>query len=261
MSCSVVLDRFYREFLNWLSKVDYGVQQADLIAKCQEGTGEWFLESTEFAAWIQGRTATLLCPGIPGAGKTFMSSIVVNHLGERFPRRDGVGIAVLYCSYSMRGEQAKEKLLAGLLRQLLQRKHCCSETVQSLYEQCKSAGRRPSLDEMVVLLKHVASSFSQAFVVVDALDECEGTEWSPLVRELRRLQTLFPALRLMFTFRPHVIVLEEMAEAATLNIRAHRSDIEHYVATHLSRLSQHVTEAANLRRDVIQGIVAAADGM
>jgi hypothetical protein len=190
-----------------------------------------------------------------------MTAIVVNHLGDRFPRRDEVGIAVLYFSYSMRGEQTKEKLLAGLLRQLVKREHCYSETVQSLYEQCKSAGRRPLLNDMVVLLDYVAGTFSQVFVVVDALDECEGTEWSPLVRELRGLQTMFPALRLMFTFRPHVVVLEKMANATTINIRAHPSDLEHYVVMQLSRLSKHVTETANLRRDVIQGIVKAADGM
>ncbi len=47
-----------------------------------------------------------------------MSAIVVNHLEERFPCRDGVGIAVLYCSYSTQEEQTTEKLLAGLHRLL-----------------------------------------------------------------------------------------------------------------------------------------------
>ncbi len=232
-----------------------------MIGKCQEGTGRWFLESAEFIAWVEGGTSTLLCPGIPGAGKTFMSAIVVNWLGERFPRRDEVGIAVLYCSYTMQEEQTKEKLVAGLLRQLVKREQFESEKVHSIYENCKSAGRRPKLTELAALLQHVAGAFSKAFVIVDALDECVGMEWSPLVSELRGLQALCPALRLMLTFRPHVTIADEMAEAAILNIRANPSDMEHYVAMQLWRLSKHVTETTELRREVVTGIVDAADGM
>jgi hypothetical protein len=254
-------DILLRNFLYLLSKVDYGAQQADIIGKSQEGTGQWFLESSEFAAWLEGRTPTLLCPGIPGAGKTFMSAIEVNYLEKKFPRRDEVGIAVLFCSYSMQEEQTKEKLLAGLLRQLVKRTHWGSEKLQTFHEQYKNAGKRPSFNDMVILFHHVAGTLSNLFVVVDALDECEGTNWSPLISELRRLQSLVPVLRLMITFRPHIAVAEELADAATLNIRADRGDLEHYVKMQLPRLSKHVTETANLREEVIKGIVDASDGM
>jgi hypothetical protein len=65
----------------------------------------------------------------------------------------------------------------------------------------------------------------------------------------------------MLTFRPHVTITEEIAEAAILNIRADPSDLEHYVTMQLWRLSKHVTETAELRQKVVKGIVDAADGM
>jgi hypothetical protein len=190
-----------------------------------------------------------------------MSAIAVNWLGERFPRRDEVGIAILYCSYSMQEEQTKEKLVAALIRQLVKREQFESEKVHSIYEECKSAKRRPNLKELASMLQHVAGSFCKAFVIVDALDECVGMEWSPLVSELQGLQALCPALRLMLTFRPHVTIAEEMSEAAILNIRADPSDLEHYVLMQVWRLSKHVTETAELRQQVVKGIVDAADGM
>jgi hypothetical protein len=190
-----------------------------------------------------------------------MSAIAVNWLGERFPRRDEVGIAILYCSYSMQEEQTKEKLVAGLFRQLVKREQIESETVHLIYEECKSAKRRPNLKELAAMLQHVAGAFAKVFVIVDALDECVGMERLPLVSELRDLQALVPTLRLMLTFRPHVTIADEMGEATILNIRADPSDLKHYVTMQLWRLSKHVTETAELRQEVVKGIVDAADGM
>ncbi len=169
------IDRYYREFLNWLAKTNYGTQQANLIGKREEGTGQWFLKSSDFFAWLQRPTRTLLCQGIPGAGKTLLTAIVVNDLRERFWCRDDVGVAVAYCSYSMREEQTKETLLAGLLRQLVKHKHSELEHVQALYKNCKNVGRRPSFSELSRLLRNVARSYSTTFIVLNALDECDDT--------------------------------------------------------------------------------------
>jgi hypothetical protein len=63
--------------LDWLTPTDYALQQSDFIAKHQEGTGQWFLDSNEFQKWLNGSTQTLLCPGMPGAGKTIITSTVL----------------------------------------------------------------------------------------------------------------------------------------------------------------------------------------
>jgi Cdc6-like AAA superfamily ATPase len=229
--------------------------------KRQEGTGQWFLKRPEFVAWVEAPSGTLLCPGIPGAGKTFMSALVVNHLRETPPRYEDTGVAVLYCSYSMREEQTKEKLLAGLLRQLINHQHAEWEKIQAFYGRCKSAGRRPSFSELSGLLQRVAGTYSRVFIVLDALDECEDTERLPLLSELRRLQPLLPSLKLMFTFRPHVDVTDTFTAAVTCEIRADFWDLEHYISEQLPRLSSHVKQTAGLRDEVIQGIIKAADGM
>jgi hypothetical protein len=229
--------------------------------KRQEGTGQWFLKSPEFVAWVEGPTRTLLCPGIPGAGKTFMTAIVVNYLREAFMRREDIGIAVLYCIYSIREEQTKEELLAGILRQLIKHRHCDSGRVITLYEHRKDAGRRPSFSQQSKLLQCVAATYSTVFVVADAEDECEGIEWSPLMSELGHLQSCFPALRLMVTFRPHVTVTEKSTCATSFEIRADSWDLRHYISGRMSRLSKHVEDDASLRKMVLHEITIAADGM
>ena len=97
---------------------DYGSQQSDYFGNRQSGTGQWFLESAEYQAWLKTKAQTLFCPGIPGAGKTVLTSIVVNNLHERYHDDANVGIAYVYCNFRRQDEQKLDHLLAGLLRQL-----------------------------------------------------------------------------------------------------------------------------------------------
>ena len=71
--------------LDWLTPLDYTAQQHDFVNRRQAGTGQWLLDSAEFQAWLEADHQTLFCPGIPGAGKTILTSIVVEELTTRFP--------------------------------------------------------------------------------------------------------------------------------------------------------------------------------
>ncbi|KAF5506983.1 hypothetical protein CGCA056_v013023 [Colletotrichum aenigma] len=87
------LDEKKKQILNWITPIDFAAQQIDNLERRQEGTGQWLLESPEFQNWIKEDRKTLFCPGIPGAGKTMLSSIVIDHLQDRFGQDPAVGIA------------------------------------------------------------------------------------------------------------------------------------------------------------------------
>ncbi|KAL7791573.1 ankyrin repeat-containing domain protein [Trichoderma ceciliae] len=82
-----------REILKWLSPIDFAVQQNDYFSRCEPGTGQDFLKSEEVQNWLATSRQTLFCQGIPGAGKTFQTAILVNHLVERFQQYDTVELA------------------------------------------------------------------------------------------------------------------------------------------------------------------------
>ncbi len=253
-------DRTYQQILKWLSSANYSVQQADLINRCQEGTGHWFLESPECAAWLEGSNRTLFCPGIPGGGKTFMTAIVVDTLHRRFPGSN-VGIAALYCNYKMREEQNARSFLAGLLRQLVNQEHAQSQQTQTLVEQCKKADRRPSFNELADLLRFVAATFRIVFIVVDALDECRNDQWPQLMSQLWLLQRQLPAVRLMATARPQPALDNEFKDAMKVSIQAHEVDLRTYLDNQIPKLSLHVVRTPCLKEEVVRGIIQAANGM
>ncbi|KAH8598550.1 hypothetical protein B0O99DRAFT_44493 [Bisporella sp. PMI_857] len=103
--------------LDWLSPIDYTSQQHDFIRRRQSGTGQWLLDAAEYQEWVGVKKKTLFCPGIPGAGKTILTAIVINNLSIRFAN-ENVGLAYVYCNFKRQDEQRIDDFLANLLKQL-----------------------------------------------------------------------------------------------------------------------------------------------
>lgn len=90
---------------DWLTPIDYASQQHDLIARRQKDTGQWLLNSNIYQDWLKADKQTLFCPGIPGAGKTILTSIVVGDICERYRYDPTVRVAYLYCNFRRQDEQ------------------------------------------------------------------------------------------------------------------------------------------------------------
>jgi hypothetical protein len=57
--------------LSWLPSIGYDPQQS-YFSNREPGTGQWLLNSEQYQNWLKADNQTLFCPGIPGAGKTFI---------------------------------------------------------------------------------------------------------------------------------------------------------------------------------------------
>jgi hypothetical protein len=101
----------YHAVAEWISPTDFPAQQLDLIARREEGTGQWFLDSPEFVSWLRGPRSTLFCPGIPGAGKTMLAAIAIDHI-LKARISDSTGIAYVFCNYKSQVFKVEEKKLA-----------------------------------------------------------------------------------------------------------------------------------------------------
>jgi Cdc6-like AAA superfamily ATPase len=119
---------------------------------------------------------TLFCPGIPGAGKTILTSIVVADINERYQDDDIVGVAYLYCNFRRQDEQKIDDLLASLLKQLAHGRSPLSKTLKDLYGRHEKKRTRPSWEEISKAIQSAAESYSRVFILVDALDECQTTD-------------------------------------------------------------------------------------
>lgn len=113
---------------------------------------------------------TLCCSGIPGAGKTFLASIVIEHL-KRTQKEQNVAVLAIYCGYNNVKSQSIDDLIAALIKQILQIRPNVSKELQQLYEAHSRTSIFPSLEALVQILRAEISKFDKCFIIVDALDE------------------------------------------------------------------------------------------
>ncbi|KPM39643.1 hypothetical protein AK830_g6898 [Neonectria ditissima] len=180
----------YSRVLFWLTPHNYDLQQNAYFGQREPETGQWFFETNEFSTWRDTCRRTLFCPGIPGSGKTILTSIVVEHLKTRFQDDKSGGIAYVYCDFQRQDEQTPRELLASILKQLIQSLPGFPQSMKSLCEKYKGVGH-PSLEEISMVLQSTAKFFSRVFVLIDALDECQESDGNRIrfLAEVFKLQT------------------------------------------------------------------------
>jgi hypothetical protein len=255
-------DQGRQTVLDWITLIDYAPQLNDFIARRQAGTGQWLLDSTEYQTWVETNKQTLFCPGIPGAGKTILTSIVVEELTTRFQNDKSIGIAYLYCNFRRQHEQKVEDLLASLLKQLTQGRSSLPDTIKSLYDSHQDKRTRLSFDEISRALQSIVTMYSRVFIVIDALDECQVSHncRKTFLSELFSLQAKCGA-NLFATSRFIPEITENFQGSISLEIRASERDVWRYVDGHISYLPSFVGRSPDLQEEVKTGIVQAVDGM
>jgi Cdc6-like AAA superfamily ATPase len=231
------------------------------MGRRQEGTGLWFVVSPEFTNWLQGTKQNLFCPGIPGAGKTMIVAIAVDHIWKAF-QGDNVGVAYIYCNYKRRETQTATDLLAAILKQLVQERPLYGEPVATLHKRHANRRTYPSLDEIRTALNSVLSNYSKAYIIIDALDECTDIDGTPskLLTILRSLQATTNT-SLMATSRFAVRIEQSFQGLPMLEIRASDADVTRFVAGHIHQLPKCVQRDVELQTEIQDGIVLAVNGM
>lgn len=247
--------------MDWLSPTDFPAQQHDVITRRQEGTGQWFLNSPGFADWLQGSGKTLFCPGIPGAGKTMIAAIAIDHLGN-VARSENIGVAYIFYNYKSQVDWSVDTLLAAILKQLVQTQPDMAEEVIQLYKSHSTGRRRPLLEEIFTALQSACTKYSRVHIVVDALDECTDQDGarSRLLAKLRELQH-GSNIRLMVTSRFIPDIEQKFRSALKLEVRASDEDVRRYVAGQIPRLPKCIQRDDEMKSLVQGKIVKAVDGM
>jgi hypothetical protein len=248
------------KILDWLTPIDYDPQQSDYLKRRHPGTGQWLLDSAEYQAWLKTKKQTLFCPGIPGAGKTILTAIVVDDLTTRVSSDSTIGVAYIYCNFQQQGTQKIDDLMASLLKQLAQGQSSLPGSVKDLYDQHKTKRTRPLLDQILKVLQSVAKMYPRAFIIVDALDECQVSDDSRarFLSELFNLQTRHE-VNIFATSRFIPQIIDQFNGSVPLKIRAHDEDVRRYLD---GRISQSESKLLKTYCEKIKTeITKAVDGM
>ncbi|KAF8463340.1 hypothetical protein BDZ91DRAFT_661409, partial [Kalaharituber pfeilii] len=262
------------KLLTWLSPLEPHKRHQAVQESRVKDTGNWLLESEQFRLWIEDKTnhhqsnQVLGCFGEPGAGKTVIASLVIDHISTTFSSRSPlIGIIFLYCDYRDKKEQTLVHILGSFVKQLTS--HCiCAGIqlyglVQSTYEIAQKDRKPRDLETGINLLKNLIQELGNTFILIDALDELEERTRIDFLRVIRDIMHLKTTLHMFFTARPHV--QEEVnrhlsIEMKTLTIVAHEEDIRAYL---VHKIHSDNNDAMNeqLRREILEILPKKAAGM
>jgi hypothetical protein len=253
--------RHKRDLMGWICPVDYHVQHQYFIDRHRTGTGQWFLQNTKFQEWDRSKDATLFCPGIPGAGKTIMAALVIDHL-LRSQHVADEPVTFIYCNYKRQSEQSAKHMLSSILRQIIDIQPGVPKLVQEFYTFHTTRRTTPSFDEIEQVIESVSKDLRGLTIIVDALDECETRarqDFLSAVETLRRQCEV----RLLATSRPlptvqfHPIFLGK----PMLEVKASDEDLEMYIRSRASELHFRVMSKPDLLEDLITSTIRATGGM
>ena len=250
-----------KELLEWICLIDYHEQHRDYLKRHHVGTGQWFLQDTKFREWIQSGNAILFCPGIPGAGKTIMAALVIEHLLRTCHSSDSP-VVFIYCDYKRQGEQSFEHMLSTLLRQIVDIRVDVPKTVHDLLTAYKTKGIMPSVDEIKQALGAISNSLHELTIVVDALDECEPRARRDLLQAVETLHRQ-GNVRYLATSRyfPEIESHSAFCEKPKLEVRASDEDLEKYIRSRASELHRQVASNPDLLENLVSSTVNATGGM
>ncbi|KAJ7283608.1 hypothetical protein C8J57DRAFT_739671 [Mycena rebaudengoi] len=254
-----ITDAEHEKIIDWLSPANFFLQQETIFGRRQVGTGEWLLEDNRFKRWKTGSGGILWGRGAPGAGKTVLASIVVDHLIES--HADGnVGVACIYLNHKEIHAQTTSNLLAGVWRQLVLGEPIASTSlVRKLFQKHFEKRTKPELAQIHEVVRLAIAKWSRVYIVVDALDETPEDNRQCL---LDYLTDMGPTVYLMLTSRHDVSLRNITAEM--FEIRVPEEDIQKYVEQQINkstRLSLHVGTSSQLRKEIITKILENADRM
>ncbi|KAI9642854.1 hypothetical protein NHQ30_008588 [Ciborinia camelliae] len=254
------IDKESIKVLKWLSRIDCHSKQREILSQRQEGTGEWLFESQEYQNWLDGKDKVLWCSGSPGAGKTVLTSAIIDNLETRFSTSN-VGVAFIYCNYAEK--TTITEYLASIVQQLVRQRCVIPDYVLELYHKHRSTGTNLSRADATHLLQSLTTEFPRLYIVVDALDECEETKKTrtDLVRELRSLPS---NTHILLTSRRLGDIEEKLSDCPHLEIRARDTDIRTYLEARIDaekNILKFCKKDPTLRKTIVGKIAEKAHGM
>lgn len=171
------------------------------------------MDSETYNGWKKDHNSFLWLYGIPGCGKTVLCSTAIeNALGDRSAAiEEQVGVGYFYFDFNSQDQQFRDTMLRSLLSQLWSQNRENANALDALYLACGSGVSQPPLPMLMNALKELVRHFPDAFIILDALDECkERAKLMLTIEELVKWN--IPSLHILVTSREEKDIRESLSK-------------------------------------------------
>ena len=171
------------KIIDWLAAPDPSTNYNRALKDRNPDTGLWFIEGSAYADWKNTPRSFLWLHGIPGCGKTILSSTILQNVLAECQAKTASAVLYFYFDFNNAEKELHENLIRSLICQL---SRCCvSSVLQELYSSCMKNGRQPACEVLLETLRQMMASLGDIYIIIDALDEC--TERKQLLENLEQI--------------------------------------------------------------------------
>jgi hypothetical protein len=156
----------------WLSAPDPFTNYQEALKLRHADTGLWFLEGEQYKRWKTEAQLPILLYGIPGCGKTILSSAILQNMFQYCEGNHGNVTACFFFDFKDVQKQDPANMLRSLLYQLSHQSIKTPAILDALFSSCESLRRQPSVSVLLEALRLMIQEFLHVYIVLDALDEC-----------------------------------------------------------------------------------------
>ncbi|KAI0018150.1 hypothetical protein F4780DRAFT_542587 [Xylariomycetidae sp. FL0641] len=268
----VTLDHSQRAaMLNWVSPIESKSDHNHAKRDITEHTGEWLLCHNRYLEWIEAPSSQMLwVHGIPGAGKTKLSTRVVDAAilsSQKHPSAEAV--AYFYCDKTREDHRNPDHILPSLVRQLSV--GMCGQAVarciQEKYitETASGAPGRLTTADCRKLLTELSESYQKTTLIVDGLDECDEGTRHRIMETLAEVSTdCRSTIKMYVASRDNGDIKSQYGTGRHLLISAtdNQGDIEKFVLSEMERSPWCRTKMSHkVRQEVLSTFRRKSKGM
>ncbi|KAK2038169.1 hypothetical protein LZ31DRAFT_132749 [Colletotrichum somersetense] len=230
------------EILRWLSDEPHQQHHQQTHSEVMEGTGGWLLQDPIFLQWKNESASSILwLHGIPGSGKSKLTSIVVKDAQDAFTNKQSPAPVYFYCSRNPAepGRSDPSRIVASIARQLSTpvAGGPLLEDAVRIYEKREEdafASGPLRIEESKDLILKLLDRYKDATmtIVIDALDECAEVSRGRLLDLLEGLLKISPCLLKIFvSSRDDQDIVYKLDDYPNLNLSSdsNSTDIELFV--------------------------------
>ena len=253
-------------FFCWLSSVPCESHHQESCKRILEGTGKWLLQNVHFLEWQRSSASAIFwLNGIPGCGKSKLTSIVIQALLERQPQAPASGAPLAYFYCSRKGTDPRTANTGEILRSVLRQLTGCDarlalrgragQEFRQRKEQANYKGAQILPLDIQETVTHIMAITEEdpVTIVLDALDEVDDSEKVELFDALERIiQEGQNVVKIFVSSRTDGDIVERYEQCAQIRVG---HDLTHH---DINRFVEHRVSEAITTKKLLRGKVSPA---